>query len=459
MTAETNIDSPKTEDMNFQEAMQAFDGGASMTRSCWGENEYVFCKKENGNLILTKTKGGYPKKYVATKVDKEATDWKYYKKAPLKTADISKIIAAINESEKPANVPAQTKPHYWLYKQGKDVWNRWAREAFTDENGEDDGRIDKYIEDARNKLKNSDDFFLKFTHKYLIENLEEFKALNPLSVQERFSVYNKMKLDYDKWVNLNSENWNFQKVSSIKLPNIEDKIDFSYTEWKEAAEFYGFVFPVEANFTSSNFFGLADFRLVTFCQAAIFLSTTFFLDLIDFSQVTFIGQADFEKSSFKKDVFFVGSNFYSTGSFISANFLCGGCFSNTTFSNTDFSYTNFYKSLAFHSASFKHTYLHKTFFEGNAYFANAKFESVPQLLGIKTEGVIDLINAHWPDPRISDDPHSDALNYSQIKRRMQELHLHDHEIFFFRKELLCKAEASKRKSEALRKPLRDCPRI
>jgi len=52
-----------------------------------------------------------------------------------------------------------------------------------------------------------------------------------------------------------------------------------------------------------------------------------------------------------------------------------------------------------------------------------------------------------PDIKGSSDPVGDTLSYSQLKRSMNDSHLHDWENFFFRKELLSRAEAAKRKSK------------
>lgn len=314
--------------------------------------------------------------------------------------DVQNIVAP-----KPANVPAQTKPHYWLYKQGKDVWNRWAREAFFDENGKDDGRIDRYIEDAK-KNQNQD----------IIKLLEEFKLLKPLSEDEKVEIEGKMNENYSDW--LTSQG--LQKINNIKLPEVTYIIGFSATNWQDWVDFRNFIFTSYVDFSSAVFENGVSFELTTFSASTSFHLATF-SNRAGFNSATFSRMTSFNLAIFSSDTFFDSASFSS--------------------------YANF------NSASFKSIYLKKTVFVHDVSFEGTKFESVPKVSGMEIEGLLDLTDAQWPDVKAKESkPNSDALQYSQIKRRMQELHLHDHEIFFFRKELLCRAEASKRKSEALRKP-------
>jgi uncharacterized protein YjbI with pentapeptide repeats len=387
--------------------------------------------------------------------------------------DVQNLVAP-----KPANVPAQTKPHYWLYKQGREVWNRWSREAFFDENGKDDGRIDGYIEDAKAKLteiEESGKSNLLGSQKSRIQNLEEFKALSPLSDFEKAEIENKMQADYSDWSDSNKRNIQFLKAYPIKLPEIKDtidnRIDFSNTDWNESVNFSGFVFPYNVDFSSATFSFDADFSLVTFSSFADFslacfcyvnFSSSYFcyanfglvvFNSANFFSATFSREGNFSLATFSNFAHFGLATFSSSAKFLSATFSGSINFSlSTFFFDAYFSLATFSSSADFERASFKSISLRKTVFEDDAVFRNAKFESVPKVSGMKIEGVLDLNYAQWPDVAKSEDPDTDALNYSQIKRRMQELHLHDHEIFFFRKELLCRAEASKRKSEALRKP-------
>ncbi len=464
--------------------------------------------------------------------------------------DVQNIVAP-----KPSNVPAQTKPHYWLYKQGKDVWNRWAREAFFDENGEDDGRIDGYIEDAKDKFTKTRRSLihpeLKDKRIKQIEELKKFKLLQALSANEKTMLTEEMQHQYAKWLDTQVEKTNLPAIDSIKLPEVKTKIDFSNTIWNEYGrtpfpkadvDFSNFIFPnvvcfssssfsFDVDFTLSIFYKNADFALTFFAGQAIFISSSFlgganfssaafpsvadfsstiynnyanfvsanfysmtifelsifsaradfssakfgnnvttfastiFSDTASFNLVTFSAPADFSSSVFFEKAYFNLATFSKEAKFPSTTFSKEANFSSSTFSElasfhsahfsgeTDFDSSTFHKEGFFELASFAEINLHKTDFQDDAMFRNAIFQSVPDVSGLKVEGILDLIYAQWPDEKAKDsDPNSDALNYSQIKRRMQELHLHDHEIFFFRKELLCKAEASKRKSEALRKP-------
>ncbi|PIR39472.1 MAG: hypothetical protein COV35_02870 [Alphaproteobacteria bacterium CG11_big_fil_rev_8_21_14_0_20_39_49] len=145
---------------------------------------------------------------------------------------------AVCDSKKPDLVPAQTKPHYWLYKQGREVWNRWARDAFPD------NEIDELIRETEKiaefeKPSHWDEE--KFIHNYRqkIKALEKFKEYKALTSQEKNEIEQKMRLSSGR--------------DDIKLPSVNEDVDFLKTTWYEKACFSLYIFPALCNFRSTTF--------------------------------------------------------------------------------------------------------------------------------------------------------------------------------------------------------------
>ncbi|PIR37345.1 MAG: hypothetical protein COV35_09625 [Alphaproteobacteria bacterium CG11_big_fil_rev_8_21_14_0_20_39_49] len=418
-------------------------------------------------------------------------------------------------SKKPDLVPVETKPHYWLYKQGVEVWNRRAREAFFDKDGNDDGRIDKLIEEAKQRLeevkKNKTADYIIDQIKRRVEILEEFKACEVLSDKE--------------WSELTDKIRNGTGDKSTELPKVNEPIDFSNTIWQGNANFSGYIFPSSADFILANFLGNAYFGSAILINAkfssAIFSGNAYFSSAIlinaNFNSANFKSSADFRSANFKSFADFRSANFKSFAHFRSANFSCDADFSSTNFKSADFNSTNFKsagfnstlfsvyayfnsacfqgnadfrsaifsdnadfnsasfsekadfslarfsKSVDFYSANFSDRayfnsatfyllLLNKTKFEGDCSFEGATFKKVPKVSGASILGVFNFYDVIWSKIEDSKEPKQDALSYSQLKRLMSDSHLHDWEMFFFRKELLCRAEVAKRKAK---KPTED----
>ncbi|MDA0780941.1 MAG: hypothetical protein PQ612_01585 [Rickettsiales bacterium] len=325
---------------------------------------------------------------------------------------------AVCDSKKPDLVPVQTKPHYWLYKQGREVWNRWAREAFFDKNGKDDGRIDKLIAEAKEKLAkieksshlHKEDGLISIQEEK-IEALEKFKEYKVLTIREKNEIEQEM---------ISSSG-----IDDLELPSVHDNIDFLKTDWNEEADFSLYIFPAKCDFRSASFLSYADFSSASFSSAASF-SYASFSSYADFSSASFCSYADFSSASFPSYAYFSSASFCSYADFSSANFS----------SDADFS-----------SAKIDFLSIHKTNFESDCNFQNAIFEKVPKVSGVSITGVFNFYDVTLPDIKGSSNPVGDTLSYSQLKRLMNDSHLHDWETFFFRKELLSRAEAAKRKSK------------
>ena len=411
------------------------------------------------------------------------------------------------DENKPELVPAHTKPHYWLYKQGREIWNRWAREAFIDENGNDDGRIDEWIKQAEEHIKDIE----KSSHwggGELTRDLQKkvdfycnFKDCTPLSDQEKGDLEKKIRKE--------------AKSKKYSLPSVDSEIDFIHTDWQEEVIFVGYVFPVRSNFIgsrfafstgfnyssfvdyadfrSAHFMGNANFSFTIFGDEAYFSKSEFkqhvdfissiFYEYVEFSSIdiqesasfswsrfqgsayfdssNFVGNtyfnltvftsvADFGSSSFESFVSFDSVVFVEHADFSSSNFSSNADFSSIAVSDVaDFTLATFFLNVRFCGAEISFLKLHKTVFEGDGNFEKAVFETLPKVSGVNLFGVFNFNEVIWPQINICKQPLDDALSYSQLKRLMNDSHLHHMEIFFFRKELLCRAESHKRSSKKL----------
>jgi len=81
--------------------------------------------------------------------------------------------------------PASKRPHYFIYKQGKEFWNRWAKESFQPE---DLDRIAALIDSAKYKSEEE--------KKERIKYWEDFRILEKLNEQEKIEAYDKFRKEY-----------------------------------------------------------------------------------------------------------------------------------------------------------------------------------------------------------------------------------------------------------------------
>ncbi|MCY7297046.1 pentapeptide repeat-containing protein [Alteromonas sp. a30] len=167
------------------------------------------------------------------------------------------------------------------------------------------------------------------------------------------------------------------------LPKPKDQVDFKETEWDEKADFQGFIFK---------------------------------------SQITFEG------SEFKKGCDFIGAEFQHRALFAQTRFYGQASFINT-------------KVLMLIS------------------FYQSYFEEVPFINGIAIEGIINLDGIDWPRPpkieqglsgEVRDREYKRISNiknaYCYLKAEMNDRHMHDMEMEFFRRELEAKARLETTKS-------------
>lgn len=404
-------------------------------------------------------------------------------------------------TDEPKRVPAHEKPHYWIYKQGKDFWNRWTREGFNDEKLE---KISALISSAKYNTEEE--------KQKRINNWQAFINLEPLTPQEKAKALKNFQKEYGK---------------STDFPTFS--VDFSYTDWDNEKDFSGFVFPVCTNFSfakfgngvnfySATFDELADFTSATFGSSVLFTFTTFsnvadftsatfgfwvrftsaifgvfaifksarFGSAAIFTSTTFGGRADFTSTTFSNGADFCSTtfdygtdfisttfgdnaNFYSAtfGNntlFTSAKFGEFACFISTTFGdNTDFTKAIFSNTekrngvTMFEHSNFKDINFSEAKFDGDSSFRHAKFTQdadfsdavftkVPKFAGCEVDGVLKFTNAKWPELAShakNYDKNSKyfanlSIDYSQIKRKMEEIKLHNYELFFHGKELEAK---------------------
>jgi uncharacterized protein YjbI with pentapeptide repeats len=314
------------------------------------------------------------------------------------------------EIQKPL-VSEQTHTHRLICEQGSENSNRGVSEPSFDNSGEDDGRVGKLIKGNENQIDSE-----KLLE--VLKNSEKYRALN---VNEKEGLTKKVR---EK-----------SQGKTFNLLDVKDEIDLSRTNLIEKAEFAGFVFPTKCNFSSAEFKGDANF------------SSAIFLDDVNFSSAEFGGDANFSSAIFLGNTNFSSAEFRGDANFNPAIFTKVVYFSSAIFySEARFGYSKVNK------------YIH---------FDKAEFRTVPKISGISIIGAINFDDVIWPnleallnarESKALEVKHSNekslkflyyALRYSQLKRLMNELHIHDWEIFFFRQELLCRSKHAKIKSKKI----------
>jgi uncharacterized protein YjbI with pentapeptide repeats len=300
--------------------------------------------------------------------------------------------AASSPPEKPALVPAESKPHYWIMKQGRDAWNRWARKAFV---GND--RIAQVRTQLEGMIYGGTQTQAAEEKEKRLKAWDEFAALEPLE---------KTDADYQEILEKIQEHCNDARTR--ELPHPQQNINFSNTEWvnnaeKNADKFIGYIFPSfihcksskfsdYINFTNSMFLQGADFTSTSFCKGVTFASNTFYHAII-FSSTTFSAHSYFTSATFSHVVRFKKAIFEETQ-----------CFKNTVFErNADFTKADFKATARFKYAQFlcKELEEHTTDEDGDvspsfigasfskiANFRRATFASPPHFEGAKADAII-----------------------------------------------------------------------
>lgn len=152
---------------------------------------------------------------------------------------------------------------------------------------------------------------------------------------------------------------------------------------------------------------------------ANFRNTKFFGKFINFGQTKFLGgDAEFQEAHFSGgSAGFGGAQFFGGNADFEKAQFSGGY--------ADFQRVVFKKKALFIRVTFKY----------GAVFEKTEFRCVPDFRGVDIDGIFNFIDTKWPKIHKDDDAAKIALAYSQLKRRMDELKLHDWELEFHAKEL------------------------
>ena len=230
-------------------------------------------------------------------------------------------------------VALETHPHYLLYKEGRNVWNRWARAAFNEEQAKEYGieNIDKYTE-------------------------SDIKALA-------------------------------KKIGVNEIP--VGTIDFSWCEFQDHMDFTGFIFPPHftvdgkdiINFSNAKFYKGARFIDTVFAKRTIFNNVLFEHKAI-FMKTKF-KEIYFSKTKFKELTHFGEANFYDIAHFRKCTFFGETVFDKTKFIKfVGFDNSRFYSLISFSDASFNEfcSFVNSKFLFG-ADFSDAKFNKPPNFNG------------------------------------------------------------------------------
>ena len=217
-----------------------------------------------------------------------------------------------------------------------------------------------------------------------------------------------------------------------KAGNWDDaaRADFEGHEFDDEVDFRGFIFPGVAGFGEATFTGVAGFVRVTFTGAAGFAGLTF-TDDAGFVRVTFTGAAGFAGATFTGAAGFGGATFTGVARFAQSTFCGFTTFAQSTFERgVDFSAIDGKTSFSLAGAHFQDV----------PDFNQAHFAEAPRLDGfsIAPGGFKSQMVAakkvgftRWVDLTI-------ATRWSELKRLAVQRHDHQHEMTFFRGELLAR---------------------
>jgi hypothetical protein len=177
---------------------------------------------------------------------------------------------------------ARTKPHYWIYARGVEVWNRWGEGKLTeDEQKSITENIKKYCGDGRGIPKLYED--ISFSNTIWIDVLRFEKAIFTIPVFFRNAIFN--------------EDTDFHWVSFRK------EVDFIGAKFKQKANFGFVTFERQADFGDAIFKKIADFRNTTFTKSTFFWRAIFKQDVV-FMGAIFIQDIEFCSAKFSKGVEF-----------------------------------------------------------------------------------------------------------------------------------------------------------
>jgi hypothetical protein len=170
---------------------------------------------------------------------------------------------------------ARTKPHYWIYAQGVEVWNRWGENRLNLKDAEITSNIKKYCGADKTMPSPNDEIDFRFTI------------------------------------------WN--KVAHFKSATFKRNVDFSNAIFMKNVDFFDATFTGVCCFVYALFGGNTDFFGARFMDNTDFLNATF-MGNADLRNATFMNISCFMRAKFKGSTDFFGANFSNAVRFNGATF-------------------------------------------------------------------------------------------------------------------------------------------
>jgi len=210
----------------------------------------------------------------------------------------------------------------------------------------------------------------------------------------------------------------YSRLSGQFLPNPQEGIDFSNTNFKERLNLMTFEFPKLAKFANSRF----NRGLVL--QAAKFDSDA------NFSNAKFFEHADFGMVEFTEEVIFYQSDFYTDGVLSDDGDVVCVRFDKAIFKGLcTFMDASFHRSSSFNNCQFVGPYNLST----------AKFEKnypVIESAGFHQKTTLSAKKEYWPSSQNCEQNPEEAKATCEILREQMEAQgLHEQAHFFFRREM------------------------
>jgi hypothetical protein len=210
----------------------------------------------------------------------------------------------------------------------------------------------------------------------------------------------------------------YSRLSGQFLPNPQEGIDFSNTNFKERLNLMTFEFPKHAKFANSRF------------NRGLVLQAAKFDSGANFSNAKFFEHADFGMVEFTKEVIFYQSDFYTDGVLCDDGDVVCVRFDKAIFKGLcTFMDASFHRSSSFNNCQFV----------GPCNLSKAKFEKnypVIESAVFHQKTTLSAKKEYWPSSQNCEQNPEEAKATCEILREQMEAQgLHEQAHFFFRREM------------------------
>lgn len=275
--------------------------------------------------------------------------------------------------------------HLRLLETGKDAWNRWAITVID--------------------------------HGELVKLGDKFSNIKPYSAEELLQLHQQIGLSSEQ-----------ELCPHINLKGLKHT----------TRDFSGLLFPASADFCLVSYSSSAKFSDTIFIGAAYFSESTFQASA-DFDGCKFLNGVAFNNCHFEKAAIFTQCYVENYAHFKAAKFLQRAEFNHAIFNcPCDFNAASFVVA-DFKEALFKDVvFFQEVLFKSTTTFEQASFAQPPRFHDTELPQGTSFEFVTWLNR--DGKPHHNRDSWRTLKHAMSEIHNHELELFFFKKEMESKAK-------------------